>query len=111
MRCSPALITPDARTIIASVTYNGTTRVSRGTVVGGIVAISAQTRRPLHTLLAERAAHSSYDGWYITSCLLPSIDRTGRHLLVSCDRFGRLDRGRFTPLPGAAPQTAVAAAW
>jgi hypothetical protein len=106
-----ALITPDARTIIASVTYNGITKVSRGTVIGGIVAISAHSGRPLQTLLAERAAHSSDAGWYITSCLLASIDRTGDHLLVSCDRFGRLDRGRFTPLPGAAPQTAVAAAW
>ena len=104
-----AVITPDAHTIIASVTYNGTTQVSRGTVVGGIVAISTQTRQPLQTLLAERAAHSRDAGWYITSCLLPSIDRTGDHLLVSCDQFGRLDRGRFTPLPGAAPQTAVAA--
>ena len=106
-----ALITPDAHTIIASVTYDGTAQVSQGTVVGGIVAISAQTRRPLYTLLAERAARSSDAGWYITTCLLPSIDRTGDHLLVSCDQFGRLDRGRFTPLPGVTPQTAVAAAW
>jgi hypothetical protein len=106
-----ALLTPDARTIIASVTYTGTGQVSQGTVVGGIVAVSAQTRRPLHTLLAERAAYASDAGWYITSCLLPSIDPTGHHLLVSCDRFGRLDRGRFTALPGTAPQTAVAAAW
>jgi hypothetical protein len=30
---------------------------------------------------------------------------------VSCGGFGRLDRARFTALPGAAPQTAVAAAW
>lgn len=43
--------------------------------------------------------------------LLPAIDSTGSHLLVSCDRFGRLDRARFTPLPGSAPQTTVAAAW
>lgn len=106
-----ALISPDARTIIASVTYNGTTQVSQGTVVGGIVEVSAQTGRPLRTLLAERAAHSGDAGWYITSCLLPSIDTTGNHLLVSCDKFGRLDRGRFTALPGAPPQTAVAAAW
>jgi hypothetical protein len=106
-----ALITPGARTIVASVTYNGTAKVSQGTVVGGIVEVSAQTGRPLHTLLAERAAHSVDAGWYITSCLLPSIDRTGQHVLVSCDRFGRLDRGRFTAVPGAAPQTAVAAAW
>ena len=63
-----ALISPDARTIIASVTYDGTMRVTRGTVVGGIVEVSAQTGRPLRTLLAQRAAHSSDAGWYITSC-------------------------------------------
>ena len=97
-----ALISPSARTIIASVTYNGTKRVTRGTVVGGIVEVSAQTGRPLRTLLAQRAAHSSDAGWYITSCLLPSIDATGNHLLVSCGKFGRLDRGRFTALPGDA---------
>ena len=106
-----ALLTPDAHSIIASVTYNGTRQVSQGTVVGGIVEISAQTGLPLRTLLAERAAYSGDAGWYITSCELPSIDRTGNHLLVSCARFGRLDRGRFTAMPGAAPQTAVAAAW
>ena len=71
--------------------------------------ISTQTRRPLQTLLAERAAHFSDAGWYITICLLPSIDRTGDHLLVSCNQFGRLDRGRIAPLPGAVPPTAVAA--
>jgi hypothetical protein len=106
-----ALISPDARTIIASVTYDGTRQVSRGTVVGGIVKVSAQTGRPLRTLLAQRAAHSTGAGWYITSCALESIDATGNHLLVSCGKFGRLDRSRFTTLPGAAPQTAVAAAW
>ena len=95
-----ALINPSARIIIASVTYNGTMRVTRGTVVGGIVEVSAQTGRPLRTLLAQRAAHSTDSGWYITSCLLPSIDATGNHLLVSCGKFGRLDRGRFTTLPG-----------
>jgi hypothetical protein len=106
-----ALISPDARTIIASVTYNGTMRVTQGTIVGGIVEVSAQTGRPLRILLAQHAAHSSDAGWYITSCLLASIDAPGNHLLVSCGKFGRLDRGRFTALPGAAPQTAVAAAW
>jgi hypothetical protein len=106
-----ALISPDARTVIASVTYNGTTQVRQGTVVGGIVEVSAQTGRPLRTLLAVRSAHSSDAGWYITGCLLQSLDATGNHLLLNCDQFGRLDRGRFTALPGAAPQTAVAAAW
>jgi hypothetical protein len=103
-----------AGTAIAAVTYNGTAHVARGTVVGGIVELSARTGRPLRTLLAEHAAHSAdpgHPGWYIGSCLLAAADRAGGHLLVSCDRFGRLDRGRFTALPGAAPQTAVAAAW
>jgi hypothetical protein len=83
-------------------------------VVGGIVELSAQSGRPLRTLLAVHAAYSAdpgHPGWYIGSCLLAAADRTGSHLLVSCDRFGRLDRGRFTPLPGAAPQSAIAAAW
>jgi len=103
-----------AGTAIAAVTYNGTAHVARGTVVGGIVELSARTGRPLRTLLAEHAAYAAdpgHPGWYIGSCLLAAADRTGGHLLVSCDRFGRLDRGRFTPLPGAAPQSAVAAAW
>jgi hypothetical protein len=103
-----------AGTAIAAVSYNGTSHVAQGTVVGGIVELSAQTGRPLRTLLADHAAYSAdpgHAGWYIGSCLLAAADRTGSHLLVSCDRFGRLDRGRFTALPGAAPQSAVAAAW
>jgi hypothetical protein len=103
-----------AGTVVAAVTYDGTAHVSRGTVVGGIVELSAGTGRPSRTLLLEHAAYSAdpgQPGWYITPCLLAAADRTGSHLLVSCDRFGRLDRGRFTALPGAAPQSAVAAAW
>jgi len=103
-----------AGTAIAAVTYNGTAHVRRGTVVGGLVELSARTGRPLRTLLAEHAAYAvdpGHRGWYIGSCLLAAADRTGSHLLVSCDRFGRLDRGRFTALPGAAPQSAIAAAW
>jgi hypothetical protein len=103
-----------AGTVIASVTYTGTAHVGRGTVVGGIVELSARTGRPLRTMLAEHAAYSAdpgNPGWYIGSCQLAGADRTGSHLLVSCDRFGRLDRGRFTALPGAAPQSAVAASW
>ena len=108
-----AQLTP-AGTAIAAVTYNGTAHVARGTVVGGIVELSTGTGRPLRTLLLEHAAYSAEPGlrgWYIGSCQLAAADRTGSHLLVSCDRFGRLDRGRFTALPGAAPMSAVAAAW
>jgi hypothetical protein len=101
-------------TAIAAVTYNGTAHVARGTVIGGVVELSAGTGRPLRTLLAEHAAYSAdpgHSGWAIVPCLLAAADRTGSHLLVSCDRFGRLDRGRFTALPSVPPQSAVAAAW
>ncbi len=109
-----ALLNPDGATVIASVTYSGAGHVRQGTVVGGIVELSARTGHPLRTLLAERAAYSAdpgSPGWYVTPCELPAIDATGSHLLVSCDTFGRLDRARFTALPGSAPQTAIAAAW
>jgi hypothetical protein len=109
-----AQLSPNGTTAIAAVTYTGTARVGPGTVVGGIVELSAWTGHPLRTLLAEHAAYSpdpGHAGWYVTPCILAAADVTGKHLLVSCDRFGRLDRGRFAALPGAAPQTAVAAAW
>ena len=109
-----AVLTPDGSRVIASVVYDGVYHVSRGTVVGGLVELSARTGRPLRTLLAERAAHSAdpgNPGWYITSPVLVAADATGNHLLVSSDRFGRLDHGRFTALPGVAPQSAIAAAW
>jgi dipeptidyl aminopeptidase/acylaminoacyl peptidase len=109
-----ALLNPDGTTVVAAVTHDGTRHVSRGTVVGGIVELSARTGHPLRTLLTEHAAYSADPGdpgWFITTCEVPAIDATGSHLLVSCDRFGRLDRARFTALPGSAPQTAVAAAW
>lgn len=106
-----AVLTPDGNTVIASVSYNGIFKVGRGTVVGGIVELSARTGRPLRTLLAERAAHSPDAGWYIGSCGLVSVDATSQHLLVNCNRFGRLDHGRFTALPGYGPQDSSPAAW
>jgi hypothetical protein len=109
-----AVLTPNGSRVIASVVYDGVYHVSRGMVVGGLVELSARTGRPLRTLLAERAAHSAdrgNPGGYITSPILVAADATGNHLLVSGNRFGRLDHGRFTALPGVAPQSAIAAAW
>jgi hypothetical protein len=109
-----AVLTPDGSRVIASVVYDGVDHVNRGTVVGGLVELSARTGRPLRTLLAERAAHSAdpgNPGWYITPPVLVAADATGNHLLVSGGRFGRLDHGRFSALPGVAPQSAIAAAW
>jgi hypothetical protein len=114
-----AMLSPDGTTIIASVTYefHGNVKLSRKSVVGGVVEISATTKKPLTRLLAEHAQYSidgggSEAGWYVTNCGLGDLDATGHHLLVSCDRFGRLDRGRFTALPGPGPLDAMyTAAW
>lgn len=109
-----AVLTPDGSRVVASVVYDGVDHVDRGTVVGGLVELSARTGRPLRTLLAQRAAHSTdpgNPGWYITPPVLVAADATGNHLLVSSDKFGRLDHGCFTALPGVAPQSAIAAAW
>jgi hypothetical protein len=109
-----AVLAPGGSTVIASVTYQGAAPIGRGTVVGGLVELSARTGRPLRMLLAQHAAYSAdpgHPGWYITAPGLAAIDATGDHLLVTGDRFGRLDHGRFTALPGVAPQSAIAAAW
>ena len=72
------------------------------------------TGRPLRTLLLEHAAYSAEPGlrgWYIGSCQLAAAARTGSHLLVSCDPIRPAGPGPVTALPGAAPESAVAAAW
>ena len=113
-----AILSPDG-TIIASVIYQSADheKLNQNSVVGGIVEISAATGKPLRTLLAMHAHYSadgggSEAGYAITTCELGAIDATGHHLLVSCAQFGRLDRGRFTPLPGPGPQDALyTSAW
>ncbi|HEY2518858.1 MAG TPA: hypothetical protein VGJ19_02010 [Streptosporangiaceae bacterium] len=111
-----AMLSPDGTTIIASVTYelrlNVHVRLKPDSVVGGVVEIDARTGKPLRILLAQHAWHPAGEGGlFISSCLLGSVDATGNHVLVSCDKFGRLDRGRFTALAGTAADTYFAAAW
>jgi hypothetical protein len=113
-----AILSPDG-TIIAAVSYefHGNVKLNQNSVVGGIVEISPTTGKPLRTLLAMHAHYSADGGgneagYAITTCELGAIDATGHHLLVSCDQFGRLDQGRFTPLPGPGPQDALyTSAW
>jgi hypothetical protein len=109
-----AILTQDGSTVVASVIYDGPGHLGRGTIVGGDSRSLRADRAPLRRLLAERAEYSpdsGHPGWFIGVCDLAAADATGSHLLVSCDRFGRLDHGRFTVLRGSAPQAAVAAAW
>ena len=98
-----AAFTPDGKTIEAAVQYVGTSLVHRGGVISGIVKLSAQSGRPLSTLLAERAtrARSGYRSYTQLGCQLVAADPAGHHLLVvaadapgnhppaDCATFGR----------------------
>jgi hypothetical protein len=113
-----AILSPNG-TIIAAVEYDyqGNVKLNQHSIVSGIVEISATTGKPLRTLVVQHARYSADGGgneagYAITNCQLGSIDATGNHLLVSCDQFGRLDQGRFTPLPGPGPDEALyTSAW
>jgi hypothetical protein len=113
-----AILSPNG-TIIAAVEYDyqGNVKLNQNSIVSGIVEISATTGKPLRTLVVQHAHYSADGGgneagYAITNCQLGSIDATGNHLLVSCDQFGRLDQGRFTPLPGPGPDDALyTSAW
>ncbi|HEY2238106.1 MAG TPA: hypothetical protein VGI21_04915, partial [Streptosporangiaceae bacterium] len=112
-----AELSPDGATILASVNATKLTGpLHRGSVVGGVAEISARTGKIVRMLATEHAHYSadgggSEAGWYETTCTMGPVDVTGHHLLVGCDRFGRVDRTRFTPLPGVDQNTYFSAAW
>ena len=59
-----------------------------------LVSINAITGKPLAVIDGPLVGWS-HDGLY---CDLLWTDGSGRHLLVSCRRFGRIDSGRFTTM-------------
>ena len=104
----PALVTPDGGTVITSTVQNIPDGNGRDTVVARIVALSARTGqllRVLHTA-TERDVTTEQDITQTNvseldqSCTVLALAPTGIHALVQCFGFGRVDNGRFTPLPG-----------
>jgi hypothetical protein len=95
-----AFITPDGNAVIAA-TFS---LVGPSTSVIGIVKIvelSARTGRLLRVLSQGRNNYFLQDN---LGCSVYSLGPTGVHALIECSSpdtvFGRLDNGRFTPLPG-----------
>lgn len=110
-----ATFSPDGKTIDASVTRLIFHKIRRGAIIGGIVKLSAQTGRPLSTLLVQRATHASnygIRGYSEGDCQLIAADAAANHLLVNCvSQFGRLDRGRVTPMPNPDPGVFLTVSW
>jgi hypothetical protein len=99
-----AFITHDGSAVITS-TFSAAGPSQRPTLVSTVVEQSARTGRVLRVLLRETSV-----GWrpifgaHRDGCWVYSLGPTGVHALVGCFSpgyiFGRLDNGRFTPLPG-----------
>jgi hypothetical protein len=108
-----ATLSSDGTMAIAVVSYHLPMHVhlTPDSVVGGIVQISVKTGKPLRTLMVQHPADEKVGGIFVTECLVGSIDATGNHLLLNCNQFGRLDRSRFTALPGIPYNTFFSGAW
>jgi hypothetical protein len=101
-----AMLSPGGRTVIAAFsTHRGV--LHQGAVTGGIAALSARTGRAERTLLVQHAVLKSQGHYFAAPCTMYGLDATGRHLLVDCNGFGRLDNGHFTAMPAVPPLTSA----
>lgn len=99
-----AFITPDGSAVVMS-TFSAAGPSQSPTLVSTVVERSARTGRLLRVLLRETSVgYGRANGVPRAGCWIYSLGPTGVHALVGCfspgDLFGRLDNGRFTPLPG-----------
>jgi hypothetical protein len=104
----PALVTSDGRAVITSTVQNIPEGNGRDTVVAKIVELDASTGQLLKVLYTATAHHvttrqdvtqanvSDLD----QGCQVLSLGSTGVQPLVKCFAFGRVEKGRLTPLPG-----------
>jgi hypothetical protein len=99
------LLARDGRSILATTARNIAGRQGRGTVIVRAVRLSvpggAVTR-----IFIRRAVPYQGPGNEVSAgldCLAWAIAAHGQHALLSCQGFGRLDDGKFTPLPRLGP--------
>lgn len=112
-----ALLTPDGRAVVGSTMQVGP---GRNVVTGKIVEVSRRTGRLLRVLMVATAppvtnALSTAGGVHWTTkgdCSVLSMAPSGVRPLVICfERFGWIEGGRFTPLPGWPGTTASHMGW
>lgn len=81
-----ALVTADGKVVVTSAGAK-------------VIELSARTGQLLRVLYTSTGGGSNGTSGP-TGCEMLSLAPTGIHVLVSCFAFGRVDGGRFTPLPG-----------
>lgn len=107
-------LTPDGRYIVRASCHDfGGAQGSAGrTAIAQILEYSAADGRFLRNLRTQTFTFPTAKAEQKAlqrPCSVLAVDPTGRHMLVDALQFGRLDDGRWTPLPG--PEPAGAAAW
>jgi hypothetical protein len=104
-----AITTPDGKSIIVAAARNVPGPGGSGTAHLRLVALAPRTGRVVAVYAAHQVRYrgvvqqAAADG----SCQAFGADATGSQSLVSCTRFGRLDNGAFTALPGPSAFGAV----
>jgi hypothetical protein len=104
----PALVTPDGRAVVTSTVQNIPEGNGRDTVVAKIVELDAGTGQLLKVLYTATARHVTTQQDVTQTnvsdldqgCQVLSLGPTGVQPLVNCFAFGRVEKGRLTPLPG-----------
>jgi hypothetical protein len=99
-----ALLTPDGTGLI-STEYSARGYLGHETVTMKLVEFSARTGHVLRVFRTVTQVMSMDDD---NICGVESVAPEGSHFLVQCPGFGRLDNGRFTPLPGVPSSLAQA---
>jgi len=110
-----AMITSSGHEIIAAACHDTSPPGHpQGRVTARIVELSAADGQLLRTLRTQTARYTNLgeQDYLDGGCAVLSVDPSGNHVLVQDFRFGRMDNGLFTALPGAsANATFVAAGW
>jgi hypothetical protein len=106
-----AITTADGKLIIATAARTVPGPGGRGTARLRLVALAPRTGRVVAVYAAHQVRYrgpvqqaAAYD-----SCQAFGVNATGSQSLVSCTRFGRLDNGALTALPG--PSAFGSVAW
>jgi hypothetical protein len=98
-----ALVTGDGSAVVTSAVREIPEGHGRVTVVAKVIELSARTGKLLRVLrtVTVRGATRGPNGTAAqVGCGVISLAPSGTHVLVACQAFGRIDRTRFTPLPG-----------
>lgn len=94
------LLAPVCNVDGSKVTYRLTERSAASGHLAQVL-VTLTTQIDLNGSPANNSANSSSSGMVVAVyCTPPSVDASGRHVLIDAVRFGRIDNRVYTPLPG-----------